>query len=314
MSHIRKQNTNTILMIEPVAFYFNAETAKNNYFQEKPDEDSQEIQKLALSEFNGMVEKLRNHGVNVLTIKDTPTPHTPDSIFPNNWISTHSNAQIGLYPMYAENRRTERREDILEFLEDNGFKIESIIDYSAAEKENVFLEGTGSIILDRVNAYAYAALSPRTNEDLFIEFCEDFEYSPVIFKANQTVNGEREAIYHTNVMMCVADTYAVICLDTIDDKKEKKNVTSTLKDTHKEIIEITEEQMYQFAGNMLQVEGKDGQKFLVMSQTAYNSLTKKQIEQIEKHNPIISVNIPTIEKLGGGSARCMMAEIFLPKA
>ena len=312
--NLKRQNTNTILMIEPVAFYYNAETAKNNYFQEKPDEDSQEIQKLALSEFNGMVEKLRNQGVNVITVKDTPTPHTPDSIFPNNWISTHANAHIALYPMFAENRRTERREDILEFLEDNGFKIESIIDYSAAEKENVFLEGTGSIILDRVKAYAYAALSARTDEDLFIEFCEDLEYSPVIFRANQTVDGERVPIYHTNVMMCVADTYAVICLDTIDDKKEKKNVVSTLKDTQKEIIEITEEQMYQFAGNMLQVEGKDGQKFLVMSQTAYDSLTKKQIKQIEKHNPIISVNIPTIEKLGGGSARCMMAEIFLPKA
>jgi len=261
-----------------------------------------------------MVSKLREHGVNVITIKDTLKPHTPDSIFPNNWISFHENATIALYPMFAQNRRNERREDdVLDLLGEKGFDTEEVMDYTSAEEDEIYLEGTGSIILDRVNKIAYAAISPRTDEELFLEFCEDFEYTPVIFEANQTVNGERMQIYHTNVMMCVADEYAVICLDTIDDKSEKKNVVAHLKESGKEIIAITEEQMHQFAGNMLQVGGMGNSKYLVMSQTAYNSLTKEQIETIEKFNPIISVDINTIETLGGGSARCMMAEVFLPK-
>src|SRR5690606_25500985 len=228
-------------------------------------------------------------------------------------ISFHENATIALYPMFAQNRRAERREDdVLDLLGEKGFDTEEVMDYTSAEEDEIYLEGTGSIILDRVNKIAYAAISPRTDEELFLEFCEDFEYTPVIFTANQTVNGERMQIYHTNVMMCVADEYAVICLDTIDDKAEKKQVVNTLKESGKEIIAITEAQMHQFAGNMLQVGGL-GQKYLVMSQTAYNSLTQEQIQTIEKYNPIISVDINTIETLGGGSARCMMAEVFLPK-
>lgn len=310
---MNKQTTNTILMIEPIAFFFNAETAKNNYFQVKPNESQEEIQTQALTEFNGMVESLRNHGVNVITVKDTLDPHTPDSIFPNNWISMHANGKIGLYPMFAENRRTERRDDILATLEEKGFNISETIDYTSAEAENIFLEGTGSIILDRENQLAYAAISPRTDEELFVEFCEDFEYTPVVFTSNQTVNNERMAIYHTNVMMCVADKYVVICLDTIDDAKEKKMVCETILNSGKEIIEITEAQMHQFAGNMLQVNnGEDN--FLVMSKSAFDSLTPEQVAKIESYNKIISPAIPTIEKLGGGSARCMMAEVFLPKA
>ena len=185
------------------------------------------------------------------------------------------------------------------------------MDYTEAENEGIYLEGTGSIILDRVNKIAYAAISPRTDEELFIEFCEDFDYSPVVFTANQTVEGKRMQIYHTNVMMCVADEYAVICLDTIDDAGEKKNVVEILKKSGKEIIPISEEQMNQFAGNMLQVGGMGAAKYLVMSQSAYDSLTEEQIQLIEKFNPIISVDIHTIESLGGGSARCMMAEVFL---
>lgn len=309
-----KQYTNTILMVEPVDFRFNAETAVNNYFQNETDESSESIQQKALNEFQGMVSKLREHGVNVITLKDTLEPHTPDSIFPNNWISFHENATIALYPMFAKNRRDERREDdVLDLLGEKGFDTEEVMDYTSAEEDEIYLEGTGSIILDRENGIAYAAISPRTDEELFLEFCEDFEYTPVIFEANQTVNGKRMQIYHTNVMMCVADGYAVICLDTIDDKSEKKNVVSHLKETGKEIIAITEEQMHQFAGNMLQVGGMGNSKYLVMSQTAYNSLTKEQIEQIEKFNKIIAVDIHTIETLGGGSARCMMAEVFLPK-
>lgn len=302
-------------MIEPVDFRFNEQTAVNNYFQNNSEEANESIQEKALKEFRTMVSKLREHGVNVIVLQDTLNPHTPDSIFPNNWISFHENKMIALYPMFAKNRRDERREDdVLDLLMEKGFDVEEVMDYTSAEEDEVFLEGTGSIILDRENQIAYAAVSPRTDEELFLEFCEDFEYTPVIFEANQTVDGERQPIYHTNVMMCVADEYAVICLDTIDDKSEKKNVLSHLKETGKEIIAITEEQMHQFAGNMLQVGGMGAAKYLVMSQTAYNSLTTEQIEQIEKFNKIIAVDINTIETLGGGSARCMMAEVFLPKA
>lgn len=309
-----KQYSNTILMIEPVAFGFNEQTAVNNYFQTKPTDDESLIQEKALAEFKGMVGKLREHGVNVIVLQDTLNPHTPDSIFPNNWISFHENKMIALYPMFAKNRRVERREDdVIEILTDKGFVVDEIMDYTSAEEDDIFLEGTGSIILDRENKIAYACISPRTDEELFDEFCEDFEYTPVVFEANQTVNGEREQIYHTNVMMCIADKYAIICLSTIDDKSEKKNVVEQLKSSGKEIIDISEEQMHQFAGNMLQVGGMGAAKYLVMSQTAYESLNPEQIQTIEKYNPIISVDISTIETLGGGSARCMMAEVFLPK-
>ena len=311
---MNKQFTHTILMIEPVDFRFNTQTAVNNYFQTKVEEVEATAQENALKEFKGMVSKLRDHGVNVVVLQDTLTPHTPDSIFPNNWISFHENKMIALYPMFAENRRVERREDeVLELLMEKGFEADEIMDYSSAEEDEIYLEGTGSIILDRVNKIAYAAISPRTDEELFIEFCEDFEYSPVIFEAMQTVNGERMQIYHTNVMMCVGDEYAVICLSTLDDKVDKKNVVDHLKKSGKEIIDITEEQMHKFAGNMLQVGGMGASKYLVMSQTAFESLTQEQIAQIEKFNPILTVDIHTIETLGGGSARCMMAEVFLPK-
>ena len=239
---------------------------------------------------------------------------TPDSIFPNNWVSFHENGNVGLYPMFAENRRKERREEVFMRLEKEGFKINNIIDYTEAENEGVFLEGTGSLLLDRVNDKAYCALSPRADESLFIEFCEDFEYTPIVFTANQTVDGKRMPIYHTNVMMCLAETFAVICLETIDDKKERKIVLKNLTEDNKEIIKITEEQMANFAGNMLQVKGKDDKRYLIMSQAAYNSLTQEQINKIEKHCAILSSSLETIETCGGGSARCMMAEVFLPKA
>ena len=301
-------------MIEPVNFNYNPQTAVNNFFQNQIDEKAEEIQKQALEEFRTMVSTLRSKGINVITIQDTMNPHTPDSIFPNNWISFHEDGTVVQYPMYAENRRLERREeDVLSFLEQKGFNITDVLDFTSAEEEEIYLEGTGSIILDRQNEIAYAAISQRTDEELFIEFCEELEYAPVIFTANQTVDNERLPIYHTNVMMCVADEYAIICLSSIDDKKERKYVVENLKDTEKEIIAITEEQMHKFAGNMLQVGGL-GQKYLVMSQTALDSLTAEQIAAIEKYNPILPVKIDLIEKIGGGSARCMMAEVFLPKA
>ena len=307
------QVTNTILMIRPVGFRKNEQTAVNNYFQEDLDIKNAEINTKAQAEFDAFVNVLRAKGVQVIVVDDTKSPDTPDSIFPNNWVSFHSNGTVGLYPMYAENRRNERREDILETLEEQGFSIDHTIDYTSAEDEKLFLEGTGSILLDRVNEKAYCALSVRANEDLFIEFCEDFEYTPVVFTAYQSVENERLPIYHTNVMMCLAEKFSVICLDTIDDKKERKNVLKNLKQDGKEIIEITEKQMHSFAGNMLQVMGQDNKRYLVMSSAAYNSLTDKQIATIEKSSEIIHSSLETIETCGGGSARCMMAEVFLPK-
>ncbi|MFN3941531.1 MAG: citrulline utilization hydrolase CtlX [Flavobacterium sp.] len=310
---MKTQATNTILMIRPVAFRMNEQTAVNNYYQKVIDGlTSANVNAKAQQEFDAFVEKLRAHGVNVLVVEDTLQPDTPDSIFPNNWISFHQSGDVVLYPMFAENRRLERREDVLDLLEEKGFVIENVLDYTLAEEANVFLEGTGSIILDRVNEKAYCALSPRADEELFIEFCEDMEYTPVIFTAFQTVDGARKPIYHTNVMMCIADTFAVICADCIDDKVERKMVLEQLKQDGKEIILISEEQVNHFAGNMLQVVGANQQKYLVMSSSAYQSLTPKQLEAIEKHNPIIHASLDIIEACGGGSARCMMAEVFLP--
>lgn len=310
-----KQTTNSILMIRPVAFRMNEQTAVNNYYQKVLDGLSTEtVNAKAQAEFDAFVTKLRKVGVNVTVVEDTLEPNTPDSIFPNNWISFHESGDVVLYPMFAENRRAERREDILDILEDDGFVINEIMDYTLAEEDNVFLEGTGSLLLDRENGKAYCALSPRADEELMIEFCEDFEFTPVIFEAFQTVNGERKLIYHTNVMMCLGDTFAVICADCIDDKKERKMVLDSLRGDDKEIILITEDQVNNFAGNMLEVKGKNDERFLVMSESAYKSLTKKQIAQLEAHVEIIHSSLDTIEACGGGSARCMMAEIFLPKA
>ncbi|MGB5479843.1 MAG: arginine deiminase-related protein [Eudoraea sp.] len=308
-----EQITNTILMIRPVQFRMNEQTAVNNYFMEDIDIKNSTINLKAQQEFDTFVDVLRAKGIEVIVIEDTPEPDTPDSIFPNNWISFHSNGTVVIYPMFAENRRKERREDILDILEANGFLIEHIIDYTSAEKEGLFLEGTGSILMDRVNQKAYCALSDRAHEELVIEFCEDFECTPVIFTAYQSVNGERLPIYHTNVMMCLGESYAVICLESIDDKKERKNVLDHLKQDGKEIISITEEQMHHFAGNMLQVAGASDQRYLVMSSAAYNSLRPDQISILEKYNPIVHSTLDTIETCGGGSARCMMAEVFLPR-
>ena len=297
-------------MIEPAAFGFNAETAQNNYFQ--VNSENAETQGKALQEFQDFVKKLRNKGVNVITIKDTLEPHTPDSIFPNNWISMHEDGTVVLYPMCAVNRRWERRNDILEMLQ-NKFQVKEIVDLSAPENEGKFLEGTGSMIFDHDNKLAYGSVSLRLDEQLFRDFCEKFGYKPVVFHSFQTANNERLPIYHTNVMMCVADKFVVICLDCIDEESERRNVVETIKNSGKEIIEISEDQMQQFAGNMLQMQNSEDKKFLVMSQSAYQSLTEEQIQNIEKYNEILYSNLETIEINGGGSARCMLAEVFLPK-
>lgn len=301
-------------MIRPVAFRMNEQTAVNNYYQKVLDGLlPATVNAKAQQEFDAFVEKLTAAGVDVTVVDDTLNPDTPDSIFPNNWISFHENGDVALYPMFAENRRQERREDILDILEDKGFVINNIVDYTSAEEDGFFLEGTGSLLLDRANAKAYCALSPRADEELFIEFCEDFDYAPVIFEAFQTVDSERKLIYHTNVMMCLGETFAVICADCIDDKKERKMVLDNLKENGKEIILITEAQMNNFAGNMLEVRGANDKRYLVMSAAAHQSLTPKQTEQLEKHAEILSSSLDTIEACGGGSARCMMAEIFLPR-
>jgi len=309
-----RQTTDTILMIRPVAFRMNEQTAINNYYQKVLDNLLPEtVNAKAQQEFDNFVEKLRGVGIDVVVVDSTLDPDTPDSIFPNNWVSFHENGDVALYPMFAENRRLERREDILNLLEDKGFHIENIVDYTSAEEDNIFLEGTGSLVLDRINHKAYCALSPRADEELVIEYCEDFEYTPVIFEAFQTVNGERKHIYHTNVMMCIGETFAVICADCIDDKKERKMVLQHLKEDGKEVILLTEAQLNNFAGNMLEVKGADDKNYLVMSAAAHQSLTKDQIARIEKHTEILSSSLDTIEACGGGSARCMMAEIFLIK-
>lgn len=305
------QTASTVLMVEPIAFGYNAQTAENNYFQvEQKDAD---IQTKALEEFNSFVDKLKSKGINVITVKDTLNPHTPDSIFPNNWVSFHDDGKVVLYPMFAPNRRVERRSDILEILKDNGFEITEIDDLSHFEDQDRFLEGTGSMIFDHDHNIAYGSVSLRLDEELFRQFCQKFGFRPVVFHSYQNAGDQRLPIYHTNVMMCVADKFVVICLDCIDDELEREKVQEVIKSTEKEIIEISEDQMQQFAGNMLQVQNEAGEKFLVMSESAYRSLTAQQISAIEKYCEIIYSDLNTIETNGGGSARCMLAEVFLPK-
>ena len=301
------QTTDTVLMIQPVAFGYNEQTAVNNYFQVQQEGN---VQEKALREFNSFVEKLRSEGITVITIKDTIEPKTPDSIFPNNWVSFHRDGKVVLYPMFAENRRLERRQDILDQIKSQ-FKVEEIIDLSASERDNHFLEGTGSMIFDHDNKIAYGSVSLRLDEDLFRKFCAEFGFSPVVFHSYQTAGDERLPIYHTNVMMCVANKFVVICLDCIDDELEREKVIETIKNSGKELIEISEEQMQNFAGNMLQVHNNLGKKFLVMSQSAYRSLKPEQVAAIEKYCEIIYSDLETIETNGGGSARCMLAEVFL---
>lgn len=307
------QITDTILMIRPVAYRMNEQTAVNNYFMQETKLSEHEVTAQAQAEFDAFTKKLKAVGVNVIIVEDREEQDTPDSIFPNNWVSFHQSGNVGIYPMFAKNRRRERREDILERIEGEGYHIKDVIDYTAAEGDGKFLEATGSLILDRQHRKAYCALSPRADEDLVIEFCEDFEYMPIIFRAYQSVEGQRKEIYHTNVMMGLGEELAVICLDSIDDSKERKTVVKSLKADGKTILKLTEAQMHHFAGNMLEVRGAFNKKHMVMSQAAYESLTKDQIQLIEQYAEILYSDIHTIEKLGGGSARCMMAEIFLPK-
>lgn len=306
---MERYKTNKVLMVRPVAFGFNEETAVNNHYQKKGNLSSYEIQEKALFEFDEMVSKLKNIGIDVKILQDTKTPHTPDSIFPNNWFSTHSDNTVILYPMFAKNRRLERREDLYDIFENiNEIKT---LDYSQLENEGVFLEGTGSLVLDRKNKKAYCSLSERADERLLNIFCDDMGYKKIDFCSYQTVDTKRKLIYHTNVMMSIAENYAILCADAIDNKEERQKVIDELKTNKKEIVYISEEQVENFLGNAIELKNKDGVSILVMSSTAYNILTEKQKNIIEKYSVILPVDVKTIEKYGGGSARCMIAELFI---
>lgn len=300
------QTTSHLLMIKPVQFGYNEQTAINNSFQ--ANNQNHQTQENALTEFNNFVSLLQQHSIDVTVVEDTITPHTPDSIFPNNWISFHDDGTIILYPMFAENRRSERKQSVIEAIS-NKFQINYSIDYTPFENEHLFLEGTGSMILDRVHQIVYACISQRTSEKLVNKFCNDLDYHPILFHATDANN---QLIYHTNVMMCLADEFAIVCMESIQDNNEKDALLTSLEQTAKELITISLDQMNHFAGNMLQVNNSNNEKFLIMSSQAFESLTEEQIASIEKYNTILHSNLLTIETNGGGSARCMMAEIFLP--
>lgn len=323
------QTTDKVLMIRPVRFSYNSQTAVNNAFQESgiPEELSQ---RQALKEFDAYVEMLRNEGIEVMVVEDTATPHTPDSIFPNNWLSLHSAEELAeggsrvavLYPMFAENRRAERRQDIIEALtgavapsctgaaDAPSCASAALLDLTYYEKRNLFLEGTGSLILDRNEHLAYACQSPRTCEEVLEEWSSKMGYDYFLFHA-EDMNGN--PIYHTNVMMSVGEQLAVVCLDAITDIEERMSLIELLEESDKEIVEISLEQMNEFAGNMLQLHTvKEGELkyIMVMSARAKDSLDQDQIEAIEKYCKIVAPDLEFIERNGGGSARCMLAEIF----
>jgi hypothetical protein len=296
-----------ILMVRPYQFYFNQQTAANNFFQSNINIEN--ANELAIAEFDAMVEKLRAHQIKVNVVQDTKDPSTPDSIFPNNWVSTHTNGTLCLYPMFAQNRRAERKSTVINFLQSN-YKIENTLDLTDLEKEGIFLEGTGSMVLDHQNKLAYGCLSERLDKNAFNEWCVKMQFKAIAFKA---VDDKAQPIYHTNVMMCMGDQFVVICLESIPNELEKQLVLESFKKSNKEVIEISQDQLNHFAGNMLQVFDINEKPHLIMSEQAYNSLKTEQVKSLEKYNPILPISIPTIEALGGGSTRCMMAEIYLIK-
>ena len=307
-----RQITSTVLMVRPSNFGFNPETADNNFYQQKDGRDSEELKEIVLGEFDGMVALLRAHGIRVLVVEDTKDPAKPDAVFPNNWFSTHEDGRILLYPMFSPLRRRERRKDILELLLKEGFSFQEVVDMSFFEHDGQFLEGTGSLVLDREAKVAYACWSERTNPLPLEYFARLMGYERVTFHAEQEIQGVKSPIYHTNVMMHVGSNLAVVCLDSVAKHSEKQSLKDSLQRTGKKIIPITTKQKFNFAGNMLELENKEGRKFTVMSDTAFQSLTTAQKKTIEKYTRILAPQIPTIEKIGGGSVRCMMAEIFLP--
>ncbi len=303
------QSASAILMIRPANFGFNVETELSNAFQSKKVSDYNIVKEKAKQEFQSAVETLRSKNINVIVIEDTESPVKPDAVFPNNWISFHPDGTIVLYPMLAPNRRLERRLDIIENLK-KSFQVNKIVDLSFHENENHFLEGTGSIVFDHQNKIAYACLSARTDKTLLENTSKQLGYKPISFTATDKNSQE---IYHTNVMMCVAEKFAVVCLESIKNKTEKEQVLNTLLETNHEVVAISLEQMNQFAGNMLEINSTEGKKYLAMSQSAFNAISSSQKKTMEKYCELLPLNINTIETIGGGSVRCMMAEIFLEK-
>lgn len=306
-----RQSASQILMVRPASFQFNIQTAQSNEFQVNlVGLSKSEILKKARSEFDTMVLELIAHKISVQVVEDTEVPVKPDAIFPNNWISMSQDGVLTIFPMKNENRQLEKRKDIIDMVESK-FEIKKKIDLSQFEDNDRALEGTGSIVYDHLTRIAYACLSPRTDAAILEEYCHQIDYTPFVFHSQDT-NGK--LIYHTNVVMCVGSGYVVIGLDTIHDKNEKSNLEAKFRESNLEIVSLTNVQLLEnFAGNMLQVENQDGELYLVMSRKAFSCLTEYQKSQIEKHTKILPVSIDIIETIGGGSARCMMAEIFLQK-
>lgn len=304
------QLSSTVMMIRPVRFESNPLTAASNRFQGKTDADPADQQAAAAREFDALVSALRDVGIEVIVIDDTHEPHTPDSIFPNNWISMHADGRVVLYPMEAENRRTERRMDIVEYLgNEGGRQVAELVDLSAHEHSGHFLEGTGSMVLDRVNRVAYACVSTRTHLDPLGDFAQRMDYDVVAFEA---VDSGGVPIYHTNVLMNVGEKVAVICGEAIPREDQREAVLARLRETGHEVVLLNYSQLDAFAGNMLELRNKGGERVLAMSQQAYDSLDKEQCAVLAKNGRVISVAIDNIESLSGGSVRCMLAEVHLP--
>jgi hypothetical protein len=309
---IRKESqlANAVLMIRPVRFMSNPKTAASNKFQGKTDATPDEQQAAAERQFEGIAASLSQQGVRVVIFDDTPEPHTPDAIFPNNWVSFHADGTVVLYPMMAVNRRTERRADIIDALSEHySFDVRRIVDLSPHEANGHFLEGTGSMVLDRVNRIAYACLSPRTHLDVLGDFAQRMDYEVVAFDA---IDRDGAAIYHTNVLMNVGKSLAVICDEAIPDAEQRSAVLKSLESTGHEVVRLTMQQLEAFAGNMLEILNADGTALIAMSEQARRSLTEEQLGRIETHARIVSARIDDIEKSAGGSVRCMLAEIHLP--
>ena len=299
----------TLLMIRPAAFGFNPETAENNYFQSKQQSDNQSIQQLALDEFDNMVKMLRDLDIDVLVINDTNDPVKPSAIFPNNWLIASPEGIISIFPMYAPNRRAEKREDIIKILAEK-FRVKDVKDWSEFEVEGKFLEGTGSMVIDHDNKVIYACYSPRTDLSVLERFANTNDYRAIVFLATDKNN---HPVYHTNIVMTLGEQFAVLCEEAIEEEWERIAIRQLLDSSGHEIIRITRNQMYSFAGNMLQVKNKSGENILIMSQTAFNALEEDQKDHLSSFCRLLPIAVPAIEKTEGGSVRCMMAEIFLEK-
>jgi hypothetical protein len=301
------QSTNSVLMIRPGRFYPNPETAADNAFQRNADGDSDALTPLARNEFDAAVQTLRAAGVNVHVFEDTTEPEKPDAVFPNNWISTHHDGRVALFPMYSALRRRERRQDIIEELR-NHYQVTEVIDYSPFEDDGCCLEGTGSLVFDHLNKIAYVSLSNRSNPKVIQRFVDDFTYEPVSFTS---IDSNGQPIYHTNVMMCIGTAFAMVGLEMILNEAERQKVRARLEKTEKEIVELSADQIANFVGNAIELHNKDGEKLLVLSSRAARVLTKDHRERLRRYARLIPLELPTIE-LGGGSARCMIATIHLP--